>query len=136
MYVARFTHDPQDDIERGWSGWMGSDFSSVADAAEFFGIDIDEQTDDALLDILLEKENTDLRFDDRLKVWRTVHHEGLSCFALEATTIEDAMSEAKSANLMWEGFGDKTIGNVKVIGAVEGVDDLFIFECDDATGEN
>lgn len=135
-YVARFTHDPQDDIERGWSGWMGLDFKSVSDAAEFHGVDTEDKSDDELLDILNDDENVDLRYDKRLNVWRVCHHEGLSCFALEAETATDAMIEAKSANLVWAGFGDKTIGKVKLVGAVEGVDDLFIFECEDACNEN
>lgn len=136
MYVARFTHDPQDDIERGWSGWFGLDWKSVRDAAEFHGIEVDEQTDEELIEILADDENVDLRFDNRLKVWRVVHHDGLSCFPLEAETADDAIAEAKAAGLEWAGFGYQTMGSVKLIGTVDGVDDLFVFECEDAHPEH
>lgn len=135
MYVARFTADPQDDIQRGWSGWMGCDWKTLQDAAEFHGIETDSQDNDELLDLLSE-EGYDIRFDERLNAWRLVHHEGLSCFSLEASSVEAAIEEARNADLKWHGFGSRTLGAVKLVASVDGIDNLYIFECSDATTEH
>lgn len=135
MYVARFTLDPHADIERGWSGWMGISFSTLRAAAESLlddCDDLDDKTDDEI-ESILDAHNFDIRFDEKLGEWRPVHHMGLSCFALEAKTLEAALVEKHRDAV---GEGDKTIGKISYVCPVPGDDGWHIFECDDAVREN
>lgn len=144
MYVARFTTNPEQDIERGWSGWMGYSAQTPAQYIEtFIGMlpeDIDEMTDGDLIEWLADNHNTDLRFDNQVGEWRAVHHDGLSCWSLNAETIDaaliEATSKADSKDIEWAGFGRATVGTISLVCKVDGVDDLYIFECDDVEGES
>lgn len=129
VYVARFTLDPQDDIERGWSGFMGVAFNTLRNAAKTF-LDIDTEELDAAdedqLESMLDDAGYDIRFDKKLGLYRHVHHTGLSCFALNAETLEDALVESHPDAI---GEGWYTIGKVTYVCPVPNDDGWHIFEC-------
>lgn len=156
MFVARFTFSPEYDVQRNWSGWMGVDFATELEAYEFVAehnIDSDtlnekwekwQDEDHATwhhrdhsnrLDFLQDVVNVDIRYNEVWGRWQIVHHNGLSCFSLDAETVEDAVSEAKTSNFGWFGFGQSTEGKVKYVCPVDGVDYLHIFECEYASNE-
>lgn len=150
MYVARFTDNPENDIKRGWSGYFGHDFKTPYDLVKDMGWDyellekenvdtLEEIDQDDILYWLERNQNTDLRYDDHLKVWRVCHHDGLSCWVLDAETEADALTEASAkaiaGKIEWAGFGYRTIGTIKLVASVEGVDNLYIFECEKAERE-
>jgi len=139
MFVARYTNNPEGDIQRGWSGFMGAEAETVQKFVALFIYDApedaDEMSDDALLDWLLDTHDIDLRYDEALGAWRQVHHDGLSCWPLDAETAEEACAEAaemdKGGKIAWAGFGSYTQGKVRYVGRIEGTGDpLHIFECD------
>jgi hypothetical protein len=132
MLVARFTNNPIGDIKRGWSGYMGCAWETLEEAADFFGI---YENEDGEYDIEKMMEDHDIRFDTDVNLYREVHHDGLSCWKLQASTIEEAIEEAKTAGFEWSGFGQATKGTVKYVCAVEGIEDLHIFECKDIVSE-
>ena len=138
-YVARFTTDPEADIKRGWSGWMGVTYSSLKSAVNellgdveevAFG-DIDDLGDDELADMLSDA-GRDVRFDEAFGEYRLVHHEGLSCFRLDAQTLDEAVIEQHPDAI---GEGWKTVGTVRHICEVASDPGWHIFECDDAIPE-
>jgi hypothetical protein len=142
MYVVRYTDNPEADIQRGWSGVMGMAWETALDAAVSMlvngeaNLDRDEiegLSDDELLS-LMDDHNVDVRWDEGRKQYRLVHHSGLSCWRLEAETIEDAVAEAKHTGY-WGGFGDKTIGKVTYVCSVPGSEDAHIFECNAVEAE-
>lgn len=125
-YVARYTSNPEVDIERGWSGYFGyGDWATIDEAY------------DGIIEVGGDPDRADIRFDEYEGLYRLVHHDGLSCWELEAETIEDAIEEARrldnAGSIVWGGFGYQTHGDVRVIAQVH--DDLYIFECDYTTQE-
>lgn len=90
-------------------------------------------------------ETHDIVLDPRGGTWRAKHHDGLSCWALDAGTLEEAMAEAVSKHttgaIEWGGFGWQTQGDVKHVVKVWQSDagsdagQLWIFECDDVSHE-
>lgn len=155
MFVARFTLTPEYDIQRNWSAWMGMDFETQEEAYEAVAEqqineeiyemwekwqDEDYQTwhkrdHDSWIDFLQDKVNADIRFNEVWNRWQVVHHDGLSCWILDAESVEDAVTEAKQSNLVWYGFGSHTVGKVSYVCAVEGIEHLHIFECEDTSVE-
>ena len=167
MYVARYTNNPEGDIERGWSGFMGMQWASALEwlkdntqFSEGFGIDADggdleerqqrwvntygdEYEDlDTFINAYAEEaaEENGIIFDATLNLWRAFHHDGLSCWALDAETDAEAIAEAKtkaeSGEISWCGFGQATVGDVKLVAKVEGITEpLYVFECDDVEEE-
>lgn len=139
MYVARFTNNPEEDVKRGWSGYMGS-YSTPTECADFLGVDVEGMDDETIIDLLLDQENTDLRFDAVTEEWRVWHHDGLSCWELEAETVEDAITEAakRASNdeIAWGGFGQRTLGKVSLVCKVEGINYLYVLECEDTCDEH
>lgn len=158
MYVARFSSDPISDLERGWSGFFGESYDSPEQfVREMFS---DELEDDDLIqrqerwirtygseyedyDLFLSEycselaEERGLCYDKTLGKWRVKHHDGLSCWALEAQTVEEAVREALSRNdVKWGGFGQRTLGKVRLVCAVPNIDNLYIFECEDVEDEH
>lgn len=158
MYVARNTFTPEYDTERNWSAWIGNAWESqeegIIDQLEVAGIDSEElesrwerwqdaehntwhhRDTESYIDFLsdLASDNgIDIRFNEKYGKWQLVHHEGLSCYRLEAESLEEAVAEAKAGEFPWHGFGDMTIGTVKYVASV--TDTLHIFECDDACVE-
>lgn len=138
MYVARFTETPNEDIERGWSGYFAPFEQDLRSALEFIGVDTDDYEDDELEDIADEYK---MMQDPHTKAWRPFHHYGLSCWALSATTEEEAIEEAKNAKISWGGFGQRTMGNVELVATISDTGDiekdgvLRVFKCEDAQNE-
>jgi hypothetical protein len=156
MYVARYTNNPEEDIKRGWSGWMGEAWDSKEEAnkdlIEKIYADVEEleakqqryiakwgddysDWDYFINDIVSDK--YDVRYDEYNEVFRLCHHDGLSCWKIDADNLQDAIKEASTkdtdSTISWSGEGYKTGGLVKVAAHVN--DELYIFECDYTTGE-
>ena len=159
MYVARYTHNHEEDIKRGWSGWMGESWENIDEAKNYF-FDMAYPDDEELekkqqryintwgdmyedweyfINELKEEvlEENDVRFDEFHGEWRHCHHDGLSCWKLFSDTIEEAVAEAtakdRNGKIGWYGQGYATVGDIAMIAHVK--DDLYIFECDDAIEE-
>lgn len=138
VYVARFSDNIEADIRRGWSAWMGSWEQDLQDALEFCGVTA-EQIDEAwehwqdpdwhpwhhrdtadreefLLD-LAETEGHDVRFDSATELWAAVHHDGLSCFRLEAEDEDAALDELAelAESVVSFALGDMTDGSVRLV---------------------
>lgn len=158
LYVTRFTFNPTYDIQRDWSGWMGEDWDTEEEAIlavlETVGIlaediekrwenwqdeswhpwhhrDVESYTD--CLRDMASDHDVDVRFNEVYARWQHVHHDGLSCWPLKAETLDEARAEAAARCFSWDGFGHRTLGNVRHICALG--DDLHIFECDDTMPE-
>jgi len=138
-YVARFTQTPENDAQRNWSGYFAPFYIDTKEALEFFGFlpeGFDYMDEEEKAEINLDEiaENNSLMRDPHTKAWRPFHHNGLSCWELEATNLADAITEAKErSDISWGGFGQRTIGKVAMVANVSG--DLYIFSCDDVGGE-
>lgn len=142
-YVARFTTDPTGDIERGWSAWMSDGWATEREALESIARMLPQYSDytdtnpdlsdDEIVELLIDREEIDVRYHPTLKRWYHVHHDGLSCWPLDAESDEDALAEAQSAELEWSGFGATTVGAVRMVGHVTG--DLYVFEAEEVTEE-
>jgi hypothetical protein len=155
MYVARFTNNPQADIERGWSGYFATNWNTIEEAindtnAELLEDELLEETQqrwintwgdkyeeyDTFITEYMEEiaEELNIVFDEQSKIYRPFHHWGLSCWALEANTEEEAIQEiSERTDIQWGGFGQQTIGDVKIIKQIN--DLLWLFECEDAQNE-
>lgn len=131
MYVARFTQTPENDVERGWSGYFAPFMTDLHEALDFFGFLPEDE--DADLEEIADKMS--LVQDPHTGAWRPFHHSGLSCWELSAETESEALQEAATANIEWAGFGQRTIGTIRLVGKVEGVTDLYVFECEDIADE-
>lgn len=159
MFVARFTQSPLNDIERGWSGYFFPFVTDVREAIETAG------GSDALDEDLMEEKQSkwihtygeryedwdvfeaeyledvaddlNLRQDPHTGAWRPFHHNGLSCWALDADNIDDAIVEAAQRNIQWAGFGQVALGNIQCVAKIvntgnqEKDEFLYIFECDE-----
>ena len=136
-YVARYTDTPLEDVKRNWSAHMGErgNLWSAADTAlAQHGIDTnDYDTEEEILEEL-EKIGLEFRQYPDTEMWGQFHHEGLSCWPLEAKNAEDAVTEAKKLattnKILWGGFGSATTGKVEYVKPVSGIDDLHIFKCE------
>ncbi len=155
MYVARFTENPEEDIQRGWSGYFSPGWATLEEA-------IDDTASHLIEDDLLEEkqqqwvntwgdkyedyetfyngyleevaEELSITFDEPKQIYRAFHHYGLSCWKLDAATEKEAIKESKERQgIQWGGFGQKTIGDVKMVAQVS--DNLWILECDDVENE-
>ena len=143
VYVARFTNNPEADIQRGWSAFMGErgNLWSAADMVMTqHGYDTnDYETEDEILEVL-EEIGVEFRQYPENGEWAQFHHEGLSCWPLNATTTDDAICEAialaNNKKIEWAGFGSATEGKVEYICPVSGIENLHIFSCEDICGED
>jgi len=152
MYVARYSFNPEYDADRNWSAWIGIDGSSaedvalqIADVVQHPPALFDSETgeyyawEDApewmKIDYVLKHE--DIRYHEIARRWMHVHHEGLSCWRLDAETLDEAVEEARvkdaRGEIEWGGFGFATIGAVKYVASVS--ETLHIFECNHVTSE-
>lgn len=141
VLVARFSHNIEADLERGWSAWQG--LSGTYDECVGYYRDLLTSSDDydeETGEVDLSK--MDIReFPELPGVFGCVHHNGLSCYLLQnSITVEDAIEEVKqNRGYMWGGgWGDRTIGKVKLLKSIrlEGTDmDLHILEADDIRPE-
>lgn len=70
-------------------------------------------------------------------VWAVFHHEGLSCYRLEADTKEAALAEARQQSPHIGGDGDATVGAVRLIASWrrDGCW-MHLLECEDVRAEN
>jgi hypothetical protein len=138
-YVVRNTDNPQADIERGWSGFMGQDWPSLMAAARSLLSDtdydrdqLDGMSEDEITDVLADY-GFDVRYDAQFGTWRHVHHDGLSCWLIYAETLEEAIEMAPEANLGWGGFGHATVGKVELVASLSKT--VHIFVCDGVVSE-
>lgn len=149
MYALRYSPHIHNDIQRGWSAWMGMRFESYLDlvntAAEISEYDYaewaeahdlntdSEETAEAYVDHL----GWDTRIDPHTNEVCCVHHNGLSVYALDAETLDEAeaegaaLAEALGASF---GFGKATVGAVKV--AADLGNNWYVLEVEDMTIEN
>lgn len=142
-YVARYTTDPSGDIARGWSAWMSDGWTTEREALEAvarmlpaysdYSEAYPDLSDEEVVALILDREELDVRYHPTLRRWYHVHHEGLSCWPLEAESDEEAIVEARGADLSWSGFGAATVGAVRLVGHVTG--ELYVFETTDVTEE-
>lgn len=141
-YIVRNTFTPEADIDRNWSAWIGGAWSTEAQAlaalaeeTPLYGRLMDEGRldEDEVIERVLASEDFDVRYNAAYGKWQHVHHDGLSCYALEAETEAEAWIEAEAGEFPWYGFGRSTVGQVRLVGHVR--DDLYLFWCDDTTPE-
>jgi len=150
VYIARFTSDPVADIQRGWSGWFGGQYKTrIEYVIENTSVDVleaayqrsSEDDYDAFLSAYAEDCADDevIRYDPQCGAYRIFHHDGLSCWALEAQTEADAIAEARhlasSGSIEHGSIGQRTHGRVVLAAAVEGIETLHIFWCDSTSAE-
>lgn len=147
-YVARYTPNPDADLCRGWSAWMGMrDESLIALLSDILNLDVPEGIDEAdaageaeLLELAVDIGH-DVRWDDQAGEWCCVHHDGLSCWGLDEDieTPEEAAMEAarlhRTGQIEHAGTGLSTIGEVEYVWPVPGVDGLHLFRCEDTMPE-
>lgn len=124
LLVARFSNDIKADIERGWSTWMlpglGGTYSDCEQDAEDFGFS-----------------NAEIReFPEHPGSFGIIHHEGLSCYLLDAESVEEAIEEVKERHLDGSGYGHATIGKVLLLRSIPAkeagsIRDLHILEVED-----
>jgi len=147
MFVARFSFDPEYDVERMWTAYMEPASPDKEMLALLIADHIShtfprrvreahlQGDDDVVIDYVLQTQ--DIRYNERAGLWMWVHNpNGLSCWPLEASTAEEALAEAaaKADHLDWGGFGYVTVGKVEYVGSVSSI--LHVFRCDDVEKEN
>ena len=131
MFVARCTTNPESDVARGWSAWGGVyvrhplDHGSVENAMLDRGYDeetvinaiADEythQTDEGWWELVDSPEaleaiaewcrdelDIDIQRCPVLGLYAHCHHEGISCYELEAETLQEAIAEAEHLQASW-----------------------------------
>lgn len=128
MLVARFSDNIEADIKRNWSAWMTPGLGG--------------SYDDCIQDVKDGFAEGEIReFPEYPGCFGIVHHEGLSCYALESETIEDAIEEVrKNVYADGSGYGQKTVGKIKLLFTVSHVEmktqrDLHILEVEDCENE-
>jgi hypothetical protein len=160
-YVVRFTKNPQYDIQRNWSAWMGMEWDTrreaIVENLELSGVSEDAVEDsweawqnealrayhvrnhsdyDAFLEDMADDHNIDVRYHEGTKTWMVVHHDGLSVFPLGAESAEDAIKEAECKNFSWSGFGHQTLGKIEFVATINEEECLHLFWCEDTMPEN
>lgn len=142
-YVVLNTFSPEYDIQRNWSAWIYSAWNTREEAL----YDLAQESpkfsalqerhshldDDEIIQKVIDQEDFDVRYNTAYKQWQHVHHEGLSCYELKATTEEMAWVEARQVEFPWFGFGEHTCGQVRLIGQVQ--DHLYLYWCEDTAPE-
>lgn len=116
MKALRFSKNIENDIKRNFSCYMGDWFVSEKDAKET----IEERKIDA-----------EIGYDEESKMYGIIHHYGLSCFSCEDMSDEEIDEYSKT--IEWEGFGYRTIGNIKIIKEIS--KDIWLLEVDDLIKE-
>ena len=151
MFVARYSFNPEYDARRNWSAWIGVEGDTpeavarlIADVVEHpstltdeTGERVDWEDAPEALKIAYVLDNEDIRYHEVAGKWMHVHHAGLSCWSLDAETLDEAVEEAREKDargeIEWGGFGQCTVGKVKYVASISGV--LHIFACDYVTSE-
>ena len=108
MFVARYSYNPQYDAVRRWTAYMEPKAATREGLAEFLielGIvklpaRLNNAYWDGDVDAAIEYvlETADIRYHETAGLWMLVHNpRGLSCWPLSASSIEEAIEEARSA---------------------------------------
>jgi len=140
-YAVRFSTRIQEDIKRGWSAWMNTRTENLV---EFLQICLDhcwsekanELQDKEEYEEALEifEELLDIRMDGNS--YAITHHDGLSCFGLEAEEENEAIEEAENFVKNFDdsfAIGEMTIGEIKIIKEIQ--DGWYLLETEDFTAE-
>jgi len=152
MFVARYSFNPEYDVQRRWTGYPEPKSATKEGLAELL-IELgvaklprrlndaywDGDAEDAEAAIQYVLETYDIRFHEDAGLWMLVlNPRGLSCWPLKAGSVEEAIEEATALDnnndIQWGGFGWVTVGDVRYIASVTGI--LHIFECEDVQKEN
>jgi hypothetical protein len=111
----------------------------ASDAYETYVNELDEENVDSRLSIEEWAEENNVVWNPAFEMWQAIHHDGLSCWSLEAQSDFGAMIEAailhKEGKIEWAGFGSATKGTLSLVAKVPGIAHLYIFECEDIEGE-
>jgi hypothetical protein len=117
--MARWTRNPQYDVERDWTGFMGHAWNTkneaVEEIAQQAGIDVEERWENwrdpdwrshhirehdnygEFIADLAEEIEADVRYHEMAGQWVQVHHEGLEGYYLDAGTLREALKEIADA---------------------------------------
>src|SRR5690606_13826660 len=103
----------------------GFDLEALEARYERFGDEYDS-FDEYLREVVLDESN--LVWDERFGAYRSFHHHGLSCWALEAETEADALVEAVSASKRSMELAEHTVGAVRIVAEIS--ENVYLLECD------
>lgn len=137
-YVARYSTSIEKDITLGFSCWLGDHGTDIVSALEIDGFNGEElearyerfgseydSFEAYLKDVVLDESN--IVWDERFGAYRTFHHNGLSCWALEAETEAEAIEEARNVSMDMT-LAQHTIGSIRIVAEV--AENLYLLECD------
>lgn len=143
-FVARYSTTIHQDIELGFSCFLGDLGTDLLSALEIDGYNAetleakyerfgneDQSFEEYLKSSVLDEGH--IVWDTRFNAYRTFHHSGLSCYKLNATTETEALIEVESKSVDAFGFGQQTIGSIRVVAEVR--ENVWLLECDDAKDE-
>lgn len=128
IYAIRFSDDIEADIRRDWSAYMhpslGGTYEECERDCEEYGLPVDIR-----------------EFEDG--GFACVHHDGLSCYALEnCNSVEDVIAAFNKDRALYDGsgFAQQTVGKVQLIksipaGSVGRFRDMHILLIDDFSNE-
>jgi hypothetical protein len=149
MFVARYSLNPEYDVQRRWTAYMEPKAATKEALAELLielgVVKLPSRLNDAYWDGDVEAainyvlEAQDIRYHDLAGLWMLVHNpRGLSCWPLSAGSVEETIAEAialdSTHSIEWGNFGWVTVGDVRYVASVSDI--LHIFECDDVQKEN
>lgn len=131
MYAIRFSPSIENDIQRGWSAWMGMRYSSflilVNTAFEVDEYhysewcderDLDAETEGAAEKYVSDYLGWDVRLDPATNEMCVVHHDGLSVYVVDEENLQvnlDTASDWNARNSTADGFGHATQGRVTIV---------------------
>jgi hypothetical protein len=131
MLVVRRTPNPASDLARGWSAWGGefAEHPAMLSIDEFINhLDVSCADDaDEVAELINNETSLTIRKCPATGLFASMHHLGLSSYALSATTVEEAIAEAAIAR------HDFLTGGVCAVNPVafhHVGDDIYIFECE------
>lgn len=144
VYAARYSTTIEKDIELNFSCWLGDLGTDLVSALEYDGYNQDEleakyerfsDNYDSFEDYLRTSvlPNSTVVWDERFQAYRSFHHSGLSCWALEAETEAAAVEEARNVVIDMT-LGQQTIGNIRIVAEVS--PNLYVLECDAYANES
>lgn len=149
MYAIRFTPSIENDIERGWSAWMGMRYSSflalVNTAAEVDEYhysewcderDLDAETEEAAEKYVSDYLDWDVRLDPATNELCVVHHDGLSVYVVDEEDLQvnlDTASDWDAQRAGASGEGYATQGRVTSVAQFGW---WHVLEVEDVTPEN